>query len=52
MPVALPEATNRTLAFVHDLAVCCTPMLIAANNFALGACAFLVSGLHVVTSEK
>jgi len=47
--VAFPQAANRTLAFVHYFIVCCAAMLMATNNFALGACAFRVSGLHVIT---
>ena len=48
-PVAFPQAANRTLALVHDLAVCCAPMLIWTNKCAFGDMASRVSGLHAVT---
>ena len=48
--IAFPQATNWTLAFVADFAVCCAPMLTVANNFVrLGALAFHCSSLHVLT---
>ena len=48
-PVTFPQAANRTLALVHNLAVCCAPMLIWTNKCALGDMASRVSGLHAVT---